>query len=196
MQRSFLLLMTAVLLISCNQEEQVKTLSSQSIVLHQGTAIQANQIICTTVVSSVLSAVEPNRDAQETLQDILKDQEGKIFSRVDSLEEGIDTYTITIGDMNISVHNSMAEANGISDFEAEWPIVWYDDESVVAYKYNDIDKYLYLGQERPVYTFTLNKESGYAILTTTYPKSFSVIQKPNGFMKYLLCKSSPGVSSE
>lgn len=96
------------------------------------------------------------------------------------ITDGSDKIAVTINDDSISIITAAAVQMGNSESE-KWPILSNTEDHLIAAAYND-------GLMGPsVYTFVLNKRTGFAVWTKGSP-NLLYVQMPQGFIQYLECE--------
>ena len=130
----------------------------------KGVEVSTNQLSCSTIVDASM------------FQDGLEG-EGEIAVEV---SKGTDKLALTINEDSISIITRAAVEQGISEAE-RWPILSNTTSELFA-----------VGMREGVfgsnmYSFTLNKETGFAIWSKVSP-SLLYVQVPQGFLQFLVCK--------
>lgn len=129
-----------------------------------GQEVNSNNLSCETIADSSAFQFDPMK-------------EGEISFK---LTKGTDKIALTIGDKFLSLITGAAVGQGISESE-KWPIIENTNEYLLAASHHQSA----FGSS--IYSFALNKKSGFAVWTKVEP-NFLYVPAAGGFIQYLTCK--------
>src|SRR3989338_5827185 len=129
-----------------------------------GNEVVSNELSCETIADSSVYLPDPMKDGEISFK----------------LTKGTDKLALTIGDEYLSLITGAAVEQGFSESE-KWPILQNDERYLIAgnFKQSDFGSLLY--------SFALNKKTGFAVWTKVQP-NFLYVPTAGGFIKYLTCK--------
>ena len=154
------LLLLPLILIGCSKKSVLDEHKFKLI----GNEIISSELSCETIADSSVYQLDPLKDGEISFK----------------LTKGTDKLALTIGDEYLSLITGAAVEQGFSESE-KWPILQNDERYLIAgnFKQSDFGSLLY--------SFALNKKTGFAVLTKVQP-NFLYVPTAGGFIQYLTCK--------